>query len=138
MLFDSNVQIKYSGRFPKLSKWCDPFLVLSQEDTAYLVQDLSRWKTSLLMFLSQALRSFYSFQMKLQWIVYIDTSEEAFDYIVSYTGEPRKKNSNGFRVHRKDSESDENTYHRHHQISKSAALDSFIQRRPELSELNKQ
>jgi hypothetical protein len=73
----------------------------------------------------------------LKSIADIDTGEEVIDYIVSYTGNPTKRNSLEFRVHWKDTEPAEDTYHWHRDLSTTAALDIFIAAHPELRTLNR-
>jgi hypothetical protein len=74
---------------------------------------------------------------KLQEVARADTSEEVIEYLVSYTGNPVKKSSLELRILWKDSEPDKDTYYGHHQMYKTTAMDSFIERHPELRVLNK-
>jgi hypothetical protein len=112
------VLIKYPGRSPKLSKWRGAFLVLSHEGNAYALQDLVSMDN--LSFDISILKHFDPSShspAKVAEIARVDTSEGVIDSIVSYTRNLAKKNSLEFRVHWKDSEPDEDAYHRHHQIS---------------------
>jgi hypothetical protein len=109
---NSYVLVKYPGRSPKLSKWRGPFLVLSHAGNAYAVQDLVTMENLSfdVSFLKPFDASTHSAD-KLTEIARADTSEEVIDYIVSYTGNPKKKSTLEFRLHWKDSEPADDTYH---------------------------
>ena len=121
---------------PKLLKWRGPFLVLSRDGNAYHLQDLTTLSN-----VSLDVKSLKAFNAAshsaLKSIADIDTGEEVIDYIVSYTGNPTKRNSLEFRVHWKDTEPAEDTYHWHRDLSTTAALDTFIATHPELRSLNR-
>jgi hypothetical protein len=105
--------------------------LLAHEGSAYAIQDLVSMDD--LSFDVSILKSFDSpthSPAKLQEIARANTSEEVIEHIVSYTGNPVKKSSLELRVHWKNSEPDKDTYHGHHQMYKTAALDSFIERHP--------
>ena len=67
----------------------------------------------------------------------IDRGEEVIDKIISYTGNPTRKNSLEFRVHWMDSDPADDTYHWHRQIKDTVALEAFIALHPELKVLDK-
>jgi hypothetical protein len=134
----SYVMARFPGRAPKLLKWRGPFLVLSRDGNAYHLQDLTTLSNIELdvKFLKSFDAASHS-AATLKSIADIDTGEEVIDYIVSYTGNPAKRNSLEFRVHWKDTEPTEDTYHWHRDLSTTAALDIFIAAHPELRTLNR-
>ena len=134
----SYVMARFPGRAPKLLKWRGPFLVLSRDGNAYNLQDLTTLSNvSLDVKFLKAFDAASHSAATLKSIADIDTGEEVIDYIVSYTGNPTKRNSLEFRVHWKDTEPAEDTYHWHRDLSTTAALDTFIVAHPELRTLNR-
>ena len=90
----SYVMARFPGRAPKLLKWRGPFLVLSRDGNAYNLQDLTTLSNvSLDVKFLKAFDAASHSAATLKSIADIDTGEEVIDYIVSYTGNPTKRNS---------------------------------------------